>query len=162
MQVQPLYLSPNTIALPSGKEIDKNDLQTPSANSGNGVASGTTPKDSTASETGIIHSLFCPAVSTITTEMMEAFGSVRTVDTGEPCFTPSLIAERCNCEFISRQASKIQKATLGEISFIHLTSLVGKENAEKLAEKLGLVGIIPPPARLRSTGGQSIPAPSQE
>jgi hypothetical protein len=162
VQYQSLYLSPNTIALPSGKEIDKNDLQIPSANSGNGVASGTTPKDSTASETGIIHSLFCPAVSTITTEMMEAFGSVRTVDTGEPCFAPSLIAERCNCEFISRQASKIQKATPDVISFIHLTYLVGRENANKLAEKFGLVGIISPPAHPRSTGSQSAHVPSQE
>ncbi len=154
------YLSPNVNILPSENEIAKNDLQMPSANSGNGVASGTTPNINRAPSSDIVHSLFCPSRSTLTSEMMEEFGSVRNIDAGEPCAVVPLKADNCNCEFIFRQASKIQKATWAEISFIHLTYLVGRENAEKLAEELGLVGIISPPDPPPSTGDPSTPAPS--
>jgi hypothetical protein len=64
-----------------------------------------------------------------------------------------LKVDNCNCAAIFRHASRTQEATLGEISFIHLTYLIGKENADKLAEKIGLLRIISPPAPPPSTGG---------
>jgi hypothetical protein len=159
---QSLYFSPNASTLPSGNSIVRNDFQVPSMNSGNEVASKAVPKLNEASSTEIVHSLFCPARSTMTVEMMEAFGSTRIIETEESCMVAPLVADRCNCESIFRQASRTQKATFVEISFIHLTFLIGKGNAEKLAEKIGLMSIISPPARPRSTGDQLIPVSSRE
>jgi hypothetical protein len=159
---QSLYFSPNANTLPSGNSIVRNDFQVPSMNSGNEVASKAVPKLNEASSAEIVHSLFCPARSTMTIEMMEAFGFTRIIETEESCKAVSLVAQRCNCESIFRHASRIQKATLEEISFIHLTYLVGKENVMELAGKIGLLRIISPPALSRSTGDRSIPAPSPE
>ena len=157
---QSLYFSANAIPFPSKNEINRNDFQTPSTSSGKGNVSGKVPKVNEASPTGIIHSLFCPVGSTLTSEMMEEFGFVPIMDAGECLIIVPLKVYRCSCESIFRQASRIQKATLEEISFIHLTYLIGKENAEKLAEKMGLLGIISPAAPPRSTGDPSIPAPA--
>ena len=137
MQSHSSNRSPNVITLPSGNEIDRNDLQDPSVNSGNGVVSGTTPNINRAPSSEIAHSLFCPAISTLTSEMMGDFGFVCTMTAGERCASVPLKVFNCNCAAIFRHVSRTQKATLVEISFIHLTYLVGKENAEKLAEKIG-------------------------
>jgi hypothetical protein len=152
--------SANAIPLPSGNEINRKDFQTPSTSSGKGNVSGKVPKANVAPSTGILHSLFCPVGSTLTSEMMEDFGFIPTMDAGECLTSVPLKVYNCNCESIFRQASKTQKATLEEMSFIHLTYLVGEENARELAERIGLLRIISPPALPPSTGDRSTLAAS--
>lgn len=137
MQSHSTNRSTSAIPLPSKNEINKNDFQTPSTSSGKGNVSGKVPKANEAPSTDIAHSLFCPVGSTLTSEMMEEFGFAPTMDAGECLTAVSLKVCSCNCESIFRHVSKTQKATLAEISFIHLTFLVGKKTAEELAVKMG-------------------------
>ena len=129
-------LSAAKIRLSFGNSTDRYETHLPSANSGNTAHSEATPKENLQCSNESIHSFFCPAVSRITNETLLEIGKVRQITAGEPCDSVPLKYDNCNCVDILRQFSNIQNATPEEISFIHLTFLIGLLEAENLAAKL--------------------------
>jgi hypothetical protein len=129
--------SANTATVPSGKLISRYETHLPSANSGNGALLEGLPQSVLQSTKENFHSIFCPAVSSISTDTLSGVGTVRII-AGEPCGVfPDLKIETCNCASIFRHLSRINKASVDKIVFMQLASLVGIRTARRILQGKG-------------------------
>ena len=91
-----------------------------------------------SSDIDSLHSPFCPSLQS--KSLREILSPIIVVDpTVAPHsnFSPLKTPRKCNCEPIRRYASRIQNATADEMGIIDLVLLLGWNNAEEIAPKMG-------------------------
>jgi len=99
-----------------------------------GAASEGTPKEERQPASDIVHFAGCP-LNTIHADTFSLPGEISSIVAGVPSDFPSRKIEACSCDLLSLHLSRIHNATPDEISFMHLTSLLGLNTATVLAAK---------------------------
>jgi hypothetical protein len=130
--------SPNKIIFPFDSSTRKNERQVPSGNPSKLADSPVASNQNFASTSEIQHVGFCSLGDpTNAKHIFKGIGEVSVMTTEDSRRLPASAPINCNCAAIRRYASMIQSPSDDEIAIIYLALLVGWDNAEQIAPRMG-------------------------